>query len=258
VLAVAVVANLLGYLVSTSPGTILGTGYDAREIAAVLPLGAVLAGRVFGPALVRPVFGTTLAGRVFGTALARPVFGTGLARRVPGGGAGLPPGRAQVTGGAESTDRSKTSIFISFIFFLAIAGYASAFGYSAAQAATPGRDSALADWLVAHGLRYGLGQSSANVVTVDSGARVEVLPVAVRGGRVRALMYESSAAAYDPRLHDASFLVERVPAGWSRGSAGTLPYPAVRATFGRPARSYRFDGYEVLAWNVNLLTRMGE
>ena len=31
-------------------GTVLGTGYDAREIAAVLPLGAVLAGRVFGAA----------------------------------------------------------------------------------------------------------------------------------------------------------------------------------------------------------------
>ena len=73
-----------------------------------------------------------------------------------------------------------------------------------------------------------------------------------------AVQYQSSAAAYDPRLHDASFLVERLSAGWSRGSAWTLPYPAVRATFGRPARSYRFDGYEVLVWNVNLLTRMGE
>ena len=139
-----------------------------------------------------------------------------------------------------------------------MAGYACAFGYSAAQAAMPGQESALAGWLVAHGLRYGLGQSPSNVVTVDSGARVEVVPVAVRWGRVGAVQYQSSAAAYDSRLHDASFLVERLPAGWSRGSAWTLPYPAVRATFGRPARSYRFDGYEVLVWNVNLLTRMGE
>jgi hypothetical protein len=59
---------------------------------------------------------------------------------------------------------------ISFIFFPVIAGYASAFGYPAAQAAAPGQDSALTGWLVAHGPRYGLGQSSA---TVDSGARVE-------------------------------------------------------------------------------------
>jgi hypothetical protein len=186
------------------------------------------------------------------------VFGTAIARRVIESGVGLPPGRAELAGGAESTDRSKISISISFIFFLVIAGYASAFGYSAAQAAAPGQDSRLAGRLVAHGLRYGLGQSSANVVTADSGARAEVLPVAVRSGRVRTLMYESSAAAYDPRLHDASFLVERLPAGWSRGSAWTLPSAAVRATFGRPARSYRFDGYEVLVWNVNLLTRMGE
>ena len=48
-LAVAIVANLVSYVFSTAPGTVLGTGYDAREIAAVLPLGAVLAGRVFGP-----------------------------------------------------------------------------------------------------------------------------------------------------------------------------------------------------------------
>ncbi len=51
VLAVAVIANLASYLLSISPGTVIGTGYDTREIAAVLPLGAVLAGRVFGAAL---------------------------------------------------------------------------------------------------------------------------------------------------------------------------------------------------------------
>ena len=49
-LAVAVVANLVSYWCRAQPGTVLGTGYDAREIAAVLPLGAVLAGRVFGTA----------------------------------------------------------------------------------------------------------------------------------------------------------------------------------------------------------------
>ena len=139
-----------------------------------------------------------------------------------------------------------------------IAGYACAFGYSAAQAAAPGQDSALAGWLVAHGLRYGLGQASANVVTVDSGARVEVVPVAVRWGRVGALQYQSSAAAYDPRLHDASFLVERLPAGWSRGRPGRCPTRRCGRRSGGLRGAIRFDGYEVLVWNVNLLTRMGE
>ena len=74
VLAVAVVANLVSYLLSISPGTVLGTGYDAREIAAVLPLGAVLAGRVFG---------TALAGRVLTGFPA--AIGTGSVGRRGGG-----------------------------------------------------------------------------------------------------------------------------------------------------------------------------
>ena len=221
VLAVAVVANLVSYLVSTAPGTVLGTGYDAREIAAVLPLGAVLAGRVFWAVLARPVFG--------------------LAAR-----------------GAESTDRSKISILISFIFVVVMAGYIGSFGYSAAQRAAPGGESALASWLVAHGLRYGLGGSSSNVVTVDSGGRAAVLPVAVRAGRLRALLYQTPANAYDPRLHDANFLVTAVPGAQPGESVPTAPYSIVRATFGPPARRYRFEGFTVLAWNVNLLTRMGE
>jgi hypothetical protein len=94
----------------------------------------------------------------------------------------------------------------------------------------------------AQGLRYGLGGSSANVVTVDSGGRVDVLPVAVRGGRVRALLYQTPTGAYDPRLHDANFLVTGVP-GVQAGQTGqTAPEAAVLATFGASARSYRFDG----------------
>jgi hypothetical protein len=225
VLAVAIVANLLSYLLSTAPGTVLGTGYDAREIAAVLPLGAVLAGRVFGVVLAGPC--------------CRPPW-------------------AADRGGAEGTVRSRTWVFMGFVLPVMLAGYASAFGYSAAQAARTGQESALASWLVAHGLRYGLGETSANVVTVDSGGRVELMPVAVRGGRVRPLLYQSSTAAYDPGLHDANFLVSRVPAAQAGQSAQSLPYSTVRATFGPTARSYRFDGYTVLLWDVNLLTRIGE
>ena len=72
-------------------------------------------------------------------------------------------------------------------------------------------------------------------------------------------MYQSSAAAFDLRRHDANFLVTQMPAiGPAYPAVTTAPYPAVLATFGRPARTYRFDGYTVLVWNVNLLTRLRE
>jgi hypothetical protein len=130
--------------------------------------------------------------------------------------------------------------------FLLVAGaYGVAFGYSAGRPAAGGRGSVLARWLVAHGLRYGLAGVAANVTTVDSGGRVVLAATAVRAGRVGALLYQSEADAYNPRRHYANFLVtEDVPAA------------AVRATFGRPALVYRFDGYTVGIWNVNLLTKL--
>jgi hypothetical protein len=231
VLAVAIVANLLSYLLSIDPGTVLGTGYEAREIAAVLPLGAVLAGRIFGPVLA------------------------GILR---GGRRGR--GWIQWGGGGKATVRSISTVLLICVGFLVVAGYGSAFGYSAAQVSRPGQYSVLADWLVAHGLRYGLGGGpSANVVTVDGGGRVAVEPTEVRMGRVGALFYQSSLAAFDLRRHDANFLVTQMPAiGPAYPAVTTAAYPAVLATFGRPARTYRFDGYTVLVWNVNLLTRLRE
>jgi hypothetical protein len=141
---------------------------------------------------------------------------------------------------------------------LVVAAYGVAFGYSAARPAVGGRDSVLAGWLVAHGLRYGLAGVSANVATVDSGGRVVLATTAVRGVRVGALRYQSTADAYDPRLHDANFLVTGAPADGVGYAAESVPSAAVRATFGRPARVYRFDGYTVGVWNVNLLTKLRE
>jgi hypothetical protein len=238
VLAVAIVANVLSYLLSIEPGTVLGTGYDAREIAAVLPLGAVLAGRVFA--------GRVFAGRVFGP---RTGFRMGGGRR---------RGWVRGTGGAKTRDRLGSSALVLLGVSLVAAAYGVAFGYSAARPAVGGRDSVLAGWLVAHGLRYGLAGVSANVATVDSGGRVVLATTAVRRGRVGALRYQSTADAYDPRLHDANFLVTGVPADGVGYAAESVPSAAVRATFGRPARVYRFDGYTVGVWNVNLLTKLRE
>ena len=50
VLAVGIVVNLAGFVASVIPAT----PFDTREIAALLPFGAVLAGRVFGARLTAP------------------------------------------------------------------------------------------------------------------------------------------------------------------------------------------------------------
>ena len=41
-------------------------------------------------------------------------------------------------------------------------------------------------------------------------------------------------------------------------AAETVPTAVVHATLGPPVRVYRFSGYVVDAWDVNLLTKMRE
>jgi hypothetical protein len=249
VLAVAVVANLVSYLLSVEPGTVLGTGYDAREIAAVLPLGAVLAGRQLGPRLAGRLW-TARGGHSpsinANSGNSKPDFRPGEL----GGSGKSGPGQAKrrLHGGPAA--------FLGLAFALGIAGYASALGCAAAQPAAAGPDTVLAGWLAGHGLRYGLGGASANLVTVDSGGRVTVATVAVTSGRVRPHLYQAAAGSYDPRRRDATFLVAAAPPARAGDAAEVVPAAAVRATFGPPARVYRFAGFAVDVWGVNLLTKM--
>lgn len=209
VLAVAIAGNLVLYILSIEPGTILGTGYNAREIAAVLPLGAVLAGRVIGPKL---------------------------------------------TGRETPRPRSEYSVLL---LSAMLACYGAALGYGAAQPAVPPRNAVLAGWLTAHHLRYGLAGTSANITAVDSGGRTGLAVVAVSGGRVRARLYQSKLPAYDPRLHDANFLVAGAPADGAGYAPEYIPVGVARRTFGPPRRVYHFHGYTVMVWDVNLLTLLG-
>ncbi|MGH3210703.1 MAG: hypothetical protein ACRDNO_23410, partial [Trebonia sp.] len=258
VLAVAIVANLVSYVLSIEPGTVVGTGYDAREIAAVLPLGAVLAGRVFGPKLAAALKRAWSVRRTparFHEMSGMSWRASARHSRRPAGNAmvGRPAGDAM---GAARGGGSGSAALAVLAFGSALAGYGIAFAYSAAQPRAASPDEVLAGWLAGHGLRYGLGGASANVIAVDSGGRTGVGAVAVRGGRVRPLLYQSTAAAYDPRRHDATFLIAGAPAARSGDAAEAIPAAAVRATFGRPALVYRFDGFTIEVWNVNLLTKM--
>jgi hypothetical protein len=203
----AIALNLAAYMVSgygQSPGT-------AREIAAVMPLGAVLAGRVLaGPVLTIRV------------RLGRGRLGRGRAVR-------LLPGLAIIG-----------------------AGYVLALAYGATQAPASPANQPLAMWLAGHGLHDGLaGYWQANSTTLDSGGRILVSFAAVNGGRLAAGTWEASEPDYDPRLHDATFVVT----GGPQGPPGMRA--AAERTFGPPLRIYHADGYAILVWDTNLLRRLG-
>ena len=115
VLAVAIIINLAAFALSTLPGN----AYSFRQVVAVLPLGAVLAGRLLSGRVVR----------------LRPVPAPGVI----------------------------------------LACYVAALGYSAAQPAVPAQDQALAGWLVTRHLQAALTGPAANVTTLDTGGRIQLL-----------------------------------------------------------------------------------
>ena len=260
VLAVGIVVNLAGFVASIIPAT----PFDTREIAALLPFGAVLAGRVFGSKLACP----------------RPPHCKPPSR----GPAGSEPPRAR------AWRRWLTRVRPGGVA-LAVAGAcqlaALAYGTTQPPAADP--EQALAAWLAAHRLTSGLGTfTEDNLTTLDSGGTVRLLTVSwvppargprpdtplldSRTGQGAALsrpggavprlyqpggavprLYQSSASWYDPRAHYANFVVS----GTADGPADLIPRGDILALAGPPAKTYQFQSFTIMIWNRNLLTLLG-
>ena len=126
---------------------------------------------------------------------------------------------------------------------LVLCGYLAGFGYELTFPSSPPANSALASWLLAHGLRSGLAtywQSSS--VTVDTGDRVTVRAVT---GSLSPYLWMADAAWYDPELSKPNFLVLQEP------SASMLA--TLNRRFGPAAHEYQVDHYTVLTWHRNLL-----
>jgi hypothetical protein len=140
-----------------------------------------------------------------------------------------------------------------------LAGYLVSLGQAAAAAPVPPMDQQLATWLAAHHLRYGMStywQSS--IVSLTTGEHVMVVPVATAtkqpGSLVRRDEWESTESWYDPRLHDANFIVQLAK---PNGLPAFLPFASVVRTFGRPAQVYLAGPYRILVWHKNLLPELG-
>ena len=169
-------------------------------MAAVLPLGAALAGRMTGPWLL---------GRV-----------------------------RQAAAGAV------------------LAGDVAALLYSAAQPAVPVPQAGLAQWLLSHHLTTGLASRNSQLLTVESGERLDMLVSYAPGGKVRGVLYQSKASDDHPRTHYADFVVAEVPLGARPVSSDEISVAETLATFGLPAREYHYGGNTILVYRQNLLNQL--
>jgi hypothetical protein len=126
-----------------------------------------------------------------------------------------------------------------------------ALGYTDIQPTATPTDATLATWLENHHLTSGLaGYWESNMTTVDAGDRVRLISV-VRGGTT-AEPYESNSSWYDPALYQANFIVS-----YSKSTdISPVSTSVVRSHYGKPKHVYHFDGYTVMVYNYNLLTRV--
>lgn len=226
ILAVSIVVNVGAYLVSGKP-----TAYwSVREMAGILPAGAVLAGRVLGP-LIAARLG--LAGQPAGEA------GAGFAAARLGG-PGVLAGRLwrALTAGLA----------------VVLAGYLAALGWAATRPAVPGVGQDLQAWLRTQGLTYGLAEYGlANSTTLAAGNAVEIRPVVTEPHRLAPGPHEYDINWYDPRAHDANFVVLlNTPE-----ALDPMTRAQAVAAFGQPAHEYHFKMFEILTWDKNLLAELG-
>jgi hypothetical protein len=163
----ALVVGVIVMLVAGAASPLMIPVGGTHEIAVVLPLGAVLGGRVVGPWLADRARSTrqrvAQAGRVSRAVASCVLAATGL-------------------------------------------GLLACLGYAAAQPLAQPRDTALADWLAAHNLTSGLsGYWDANITTLITGGKVHLAPVT--GGGIYGYLWVAKQEWFDPAVSSANFIV---------------------------------------------------
>jgi hypothetical protein len=88
---------------------------------------------------------------------------------------------------------------------------------------------------------------------VDSGGKTLVAPITDQGTAVYA--WEADAAWYDPGAHRADFVIATENPG---GPLAGIAVSAGQEFFGRPAHTYSVDGYVIMVYRYNLLTRLAD
>jgi len=217
VLAVAMVVNMAGFVASVIPAT----AFDTREIAALLPFGAVLAGRVFGPSLAASRAG--LAALAVAAACQLAALGYAAAQPVAADPAQALAGwlaAHHLTCGIGTFNDSNLTTVDSGgkVRLLTVSWLPGARPARQPQYLRPGRP----------------------------------LPLPLPGGAAVPRLYQSAASWYDPRGQDADFVVTS-----DDGPADLIPRGEILALAGPPAATYHVQSFTVLVWHVNLLALLG-
>jgi 3-hydroxyisobutyrate dehydrogenase-like beta-hydroxyacid dehydrogenase len=138
------------------------------------------------------------------------------------------------------------------VLLVMLLGYVVILGHEVIKPAVPVPNQQLANWLVARHLHNGLAAYwAADITTLLSEDRVQVVPVCGGAGGFAPEVWEDKASWYDPARHYANFLVI--------GAPSTCNYATVaqaRSAFGPSARTYHVAGYTVLVWDKNLLAAL--
>ena len=208
----AIVANLAVYTFSTLPST-----YSSREVAAVLPCGAVLAARGCVPARIAGVSRARLAAAAVGVAALLPLAAAAGT---------LPP----VTPPAVPLAAWLEAHGLRY----GIAGYWNASAVTL-QSANRVQVRAVASWYYRPGSP---GEPPEHVWGV---------------GEISPFYWETKAAWYDPADHDATFAI----AGGEYPDAKPLTTAEVWHVYGRPAAVYQVAGCAIMIYRTNLLGRLG-
>jgi hypothetical protein len=104
----------------------------------------------------------------------------------------------------------------------------------------------LTAWLQAHGLRYGLGGYwDGSAVTLQSGGRVQVRTVHVKGPEITPWAWETYTGWYDPSRHYANFVIIDLV----NHDLG----PQAEPLFGKPASTHRLGDWKILIYDENVL-----
>jgi len=221
VLAVGIVVNLAGFVASVIPAT----AFDTREMAAIAPFGAVLAGRIFGPWLAQSR--VAVAALAAAGACQFAALGYGVTR---------PP----------AADPE-----------LALAGWLTEHHLTDGLGTFTEDNLTTLDSGGAVRLATVSWRAPTSPAVCPQSARAPASPAPpvctdTTGGAVPRL-YQSSASWYDPLTARANFVVT----GTADGLADLIPRAEILALAGPPTSTYRFQAFTIMVWNENLLPLLG-